>query len=240
MWLGYTPLPMIVKQAHFTYSRCYQSQYDSASLQAVLQDPDRMMAEYAVERYKDDDTDTSSVARVQYEGLDLVIKRYNLKHLAHRLKRGILKTKARVSWDNALLLQQLAIPSLLPVACIEKRWGPWKRESYLITEYQEGMLAHQYFAEDSPFSDHFQQAIHNVSTLVKRLKQARIAHDDFQLLNILMVDDRPVLLDLDHMHCYGPAQNAFAKAHQKDLDRLFKDLHHTPVIHRMFKAALQP
>jgi len=217
----------------------FLAHYDTPQMRALFANLDTMMASHAVEVFKNKPGDTSSVAHVRVDNRDFVIKRYNIKGLAHRVKRAVMTTKARVSWQNALLLKELGIPSIQPVALIEKRFWPLKGVSYLITEYQDGIMGNEYFSLNSPHQQRFQQVIHRLSTLITLMKNAHIVHDDFQIYNILMVDHAPVLLDLDHLRQFNKASRRFTKAHQKDLQHFESFLRYSPVIHRMFRDALQ-
>jgi len=224
-----------IKKQTFRQNLQYQSSYDSPEMHEFFADPDQVMAKHTVKMFKNKPNDTSTVALVHYAGRDWVLKRYNIKGLAHGIKRALLKTKARVSWDNALLLNELGIPTIKPVAMIEQRFGCFKGVAYLIAEYHEGVLAVDYFAPDSPHQDKFEKTIHSLGELIKRMEIARIVHDDFQIHNILIVDEAPVLLDLDHMRRFRKRSNQFIKEHQKDIAHIDKFLEFSPVVHRLFR-----
>lgn len=217
----------------------YFPQYCSDALQVFFHDPEFALAQHTETLFKNKPNDTSTVALVRIDGRRWVVKRYNIKSFAHRIKRALSTTKARISWNNAVKLQSLGIPSIQPVALVEHRCWGFTGVSYLITEYQEGVLAADFFMKESPYQQSFPQAIHNLIDLIKSMKNARIVHDDFQLLNLLMVGNAPVLLDLDHMRHYKTASRRFLVAHQQDIDHLAKKLQSSPVVHRMFVTALQ-
>lgn len=229
---------MILQQSGFRKRLTYTVQFDTPQMHALFADPAKMVTEHLQAMYKNKPGDTSTVARIDYAGKDLVVKRYNLKGLGHQIKRAILPTKASVSWENALLLQSLGIPSIRPVALIEERYGWIKRVSYLITEYQEGVLGNDYFSSGAYDVAQLQKTIHSVVSLLKSMKKHHLVHDDFQFHNMLIVDGAAVLLDLDHMRQYSGSSKAFEKAHQKDIDHFARFLLHTPVIHRMFTDAV--
>lgn len=216
------------------------SEFDTPAMRSFFADPDAIIANSCIKMFKNKPNDTSTVALVEQDLRQWVVKRYNIKGFWHGVKRALLPTKARISWNNALLLKKLGIPAIKPVALIERRFGCLKGVAYLIAEYQDGILASDYFAKDSPFADHFEQAIHSLSDLIKQMQKQRVVHDDFKLNNILIVDHAAFLLDLDHMVHFKRSSKKFAAAHQKDLIHLENHLLDTPVIHRLFTDAVYP
>ena len=66
---------------------------------------------------------TCTVFRCEVSGLDLVIKRYNIKGFWHGIKRLLQKSRAEKCWYNSHLLEVLDIATPQPIAMIEKRFG---------------------------------------------------------------------------------------------------------------------
>jgi hypothetical protein len=59
---------------------------------------------------------------------------------------------------------------------------------------------------------------------MKKLKTKYISHTDFHHNNMVMIDDKVLLLDLDHMKQYKFLKWLYAKAHQKDITQFMKYL----------------
>lgn len=195
----------------------FQASYDTPEMRALFANPDKIMRENAVRLFKEDPGDTSTVVQVNYYGQNFIIKRYNLKGFWHTLKRAILPSNARRSWSNAIMLQELGVPSIQPVALIENRCGFLKGKTYLVTKFVHGVLGIDYFHPNSPCKAHWEEAMINIRSLVKLMHDHCIVHDDFSFLNLLMVGEQPVLLDLDHLRRFSKSCPAFLKAHKRDL-----------------------
>lgn len=207
----------VTRQSLSSFVR-FQADYDTPEMHALFANPDKVMHENAVRLFKEDPRDTSTVVQVNYCGHNFIIKRYNLKGFWHTIKRAIMPSNARRSWGNALMLHELAIPSIKPVALIENRCAFLKGRTYLVTKYVQGVLGIDYFHPNSPTQVHWEEAMMNIRSLVGLMREHCIVHDDFSFLNLLMVGEQPVLLDLDHLQRYSKPNAAFLKAHQRDLE----------------------
>lgn len=87
---------------------------------------------------------TCTVARIQVNGKDLLVKRYNIKGFWHGLARALQASRASHCWYNAHLLQFNGIATPEPIAILEERWGWLRRRAYFVTEYVVGELASHY------------------------------------------------------------------------------------------------
>jgi len=143
--------------------------------------------------------DTSCVSRLQWNGKDIVIKRYNHRGLFHSLRRTIMGSRARKSWLHAHRLMMLNIPTPKPLAYIESRkWAlVWK--SYLVTEYAEGENLHHFLRDKTVSEEGRLAVVRQVLEMVERVHKNGITHCDLKPSNILVTGNGPVLTDLDAM-----------------------------------------
>ena len=147
------------------------------------------------------DGGSSTVTRVTVGGRDVVIKRYNIKGVGHWLQRFWRPSRAWHSWLASWRLNFLGIATPQPLAMIERRIGPLRREAWLITEYCPGqnLLEHLGEAGDAIPDDQTAEAMLRT---FKQLAEARISHGDFKATNLLWHDEGVWLIDLDAMQVH--------------------------------------
>jgi tRNA A-37 threonylcarbamoyl transferase component Bud32 len=213
---------MLCKRAHYTHT-----------MEAFLENPDRLLDKQNNLLLKRGNTCT--VGRIGLDDHDLVVKRYNIKSFGHGLRRSVMPTRAAHSWRNAHLLLLLGIPTPRPVAMLEKRFGPFRRKAYFISEYLYGPHALIFFTEGD---------LHEKSTVARRiadifksLKSARISHGDMKATNILIHQHEPVLIDVEGI-CAHYSRRRFLSAHRKDIKRFFQNWKDLPEVSRMFEKLM--
>lgn len=210
---------------------CQRQDY-SDELAAMLADPDRYIAEGKILK----DGNSATVAKVVLGNRPLVIKRYNIKSLWHRIRRCLRPSRAITSWCNANLLCHHELLTPHPVASLEKRWGPFRQRAYFITDYINGIEASDFFADD------FDDAIADLmgpqfETLFKTLEKLHISHGDCKARNFLIVDRTLHVIDLDAMQVHGEEQD-FIKAQKKDLNRFLKNWDKLPRAKNIFEPII--
>jgi tRNA A-37 threonylcarbamoyl transferase component Bud32 len=197
-------------------------------LQPLLQDIDSLTEQGHV--YKTGGAAT--VARVQWQGRPLVVKRYNIKNLAHWLKRFWRPSRAWHSWVEANRLQLLGIATPQPLAVLERRWCWLRGRAYLITEYCGGQDIIARFADVHNGSPSEAELL-ALDRLFAALLRERISHGDFKGHNLFW-DERLAcwsLIDLDAMQQHRSARR-FAKAYARDRARFLRNW---PVDSALFK-----
>ena len=178
---------------------------------------------------------SSMVGRVRIGEQELVVKRYNIKGFFHGLRRAFMVTRAMHSWRNAHQLLKMGISTSRPVALFEKRFGPFRSESYFISEYLEGPDVLVFFKT----ADHYQKIAiaRRVAEIFRKLKSAKISHGDMKGTNIVIHRQEPALIDLDAMRVHISA-GRFDAAHRKDIKRFFKNWVDIPDIYGLFQEFL--
>lgn len=179
---------------------------------------------------------TASVALIEHAGRRLVIKRYNIKNPWHALSRCWRPSRAWHAWLAAHRLLFLGIATPRPLALIERRLGPFRREAWLITEYCEGGNIVDFFAAhgDSGLS---MSTLHATRRFFHRLYAERIIHGDLKATNLLWHDDQIFLIDLDAMWQYD-CPMGFQRAWRKERQRFLRNWRDIPSLYDMLDASL--
>jgi tRNA A-37 threonylcarbamoyl transferase component Bud32 len=211
-------------------------EFDSDAIRNLLRDPDEAMQHVDADCIKDGNTCTITRNTISQYGL--VIKRYNIKDNWHGVKRALRRSRAAISWENAHRLVFLGIPTVRPIALLEYRLGLLRRRAYLVMEHVEGPSCLDYF-NDSGISEQDKQAMAlRVAGLFRQLQSNKISHGDMKARNIIIHNDRPVLIDLDAMQEFN-SEATFRRAMNKDINRFFANWKDQPSIQKMFVDAFQ-
>lgn len=206
-----------------------------ADLNRLVASPDLFLESPNSVRLKSGNTCT--VGLVQSGARRVVVKRYNIKNFWHGLGRAWRPSRASVSWSNAHLLQAFEIPTPAPLALIERRWGPLRREAWFLAAYVDGPDITEMFADPSLNEAQTQEVAVQVARLLHKLRLLRIEHGDMKATNMKWVAGAPMLLDLDAMKMHR-CERLFVRRHVRDLRRFLKNWHNAPDILRMMKSAL--
>jgi tRNA A-37 threonylcarbamoyl transferase component Bud32 len=185
----------------------------------LLRDPDWNMRTGRLLK----DGNSSTVALVQIDGRELIVKRYNIKNVVHRLKRCLRPSRAWISWRNAHRLHLLGIATPRPVAFLEKRIGPLRSSAYYITERVSGKSAHEWVHAHDVDLIKKQKVIEKLRKLLKIFHQTLIVHGDMKATNFIVDQRHIVVTDLDSMKRYRKPGRRFLGKHQKDWERLEKN-----------------
>lgn len=203
---------------------------EAAALEALIRDPDRWVAAGTLLK----DGRTCTVARVDVGGRALVVKRYNIKGVAHALSRALRPTRAVHSWIAGHRLRFLGIGTPAPLALVEERFGPVRRRAWLVTEYCPGPdLARCTFHDQEPPVD----IAAAVEALFDTLHRQRISHGDLKATNLLWHDGSLSVIDLDAMvqHRFGLLH---ARAWRRDRERLLRNWPAGSALHRWLDGHL--
>ena len=179
----------------------------------------------------------ASVAKAEVAGRALVIKRYNIKHFAHWLKRFWRPSRAWHSWREGNRLAFLGIATPKPLALLEKRVLWLRREAYLVTEYLPGPDIIERFAPYVESANAPESELKALDELFARLIQERISHGDLKGHNVFWDHDRWALIDLDSM-CQHGSQASFAKAFARDRARFMRNWPQGSALHQLLEQRL--
>lgn len=208
----------------------------SPELDRMLENPDACLNAPDCIRLKNGNTCT--VGLMESGDRKIVIKRYNIKNLRHGMNRLLRQTRACVSWSNAHLLGMLGIATATPLALIERRLGPLRREAYFLAAFAEGPDIAEIFADAGIGMERKQEVADQAAHLLYRLYLLGIEHGDFKATNLKIVDGKPLLLDLDVMRLRRKTA-WFEQRHARDLRRFLKNWQQDQATLLMMKNAIR-
>lgn len=207
---------------------------DEAALQPLLANLDRLTEQGHI--YKTGGAAT--VARVELNGRPLVVKRYNVKSVAHWLKRFWRPSRAWHSWVEGNRLQLLGIATPQPLAVVEQRWCWLRGRAYLITEYCGGQDIIARFNNCHDGSPPETELL-ALDRLFAALLRERISHGDFKGHNLFWDEDlaRWSLIDLDAMQQHRSARS-FARAYARDRARFLRNWPADSALHQLLNQRI--
>jgi tRNA A-37 threonylcarbamoyl transferase component Bud32 len=179
----------------------------------------------------------ASVGRVEVNGRSLVIKRYNIKDVAHWFKRFWRPSRAWHSWREGNRLLFLGIATPKPLALLEKRVLGLRSKAYLVTEYLPGPDIIERFAPYVASGDAPESELVALDQLFQQLISERISHGDLKGHNVFWHQDRWALIDLDAM-CQHSSQSSFATAFARDRARFMRNWPADSALHQLLEQRL--
>lgn len=192
----------------------------------IVADPDRWLAS----GFPLKQGNTATLALIEHEGRKLVIKRYNIKGLAHALSRCWRPSRAWHAWLEGHRLRFLGIATPRPLALIERRFGPLRGRAWLIVEHCAGSS----LAEHPPTATHLKPVV----DLFARLSAACVSHGDMKATNLLWDGERICLIDLDATRQHR-SMASYRRAWRKDRVRFLRNWPADPDLTRALSAALR-
>ena len=202
---------------NFTRYQVCSRQY-CESMQGLFDDPDGKIDKGRFLKRGN----SSTVVLLEEGEKTFVVKRYNIKGLWHGVKRAVTPSRARRSWKNAHMLMSMNISTPRPVALIEKRFGPFRFTAYLVTEFVDGVDAHNLFysnmiryPDDSCIVDRF-------SHLFRSFADKGIVHGDLKATNFIVRRDSLFITDLDSMKVCR-SRWFFHRAFKRDIGRFMEN-----------------
>ena len=205
-----------------------------AALQPLLSDLDARIE--AGHIYKTGGAAT--VARVELDGRQLVVKRYNVKNWLHWLKRFWRPSRAWHSWIEGNRLELLGIATPRPLAVIERRWCWLRGRAYLITDYcggQDIIARFEAYKQAVPPENELLA----LDRLFAALLRERISHGDFKGHNLFWDEKQDAwsLIDLDAMRQH-PSTRSFARAYARDRARFLRNWSADSALHQLLDQRL--
>lgn len=179
----------------------------------------------------------ASVARAEVDGRKLVIKRYNIKHAVHWLKRFWRPSRAWHSWIEGHRLTFLDIATPRPLAVLEQRVLGLRTRAYLVTDCIDGPDLVECFAPFVEQGDPPEEQVEALVQLMQQLIGERISHGDFKGHNLFWDRGRWSLIDLDAM-CQHSSLSSFAPAFARDRARLLRNWPAASALHQRLDRLL--
>lgn len=145
------------------------------------------------------DDPTSTVVVFHLEGTSWVVKRSNTKGFWHQVRRLFSCSRARKNWYFSRRLQAIGIATADVVALREERFFCLQRRCYFVSRFLSGVDARQYFMQASIYQPHWTAAIRSIAAMLVVLAKHKMSHHDLNLSNIILINNKPWLIDLDGM-----------------------------------------
>ena len=218
----------VCKKTFTSLTLCKREHYTPA-MEAFLNDPEGAFDSPETIMLKNGNSTT--VVRLRVDDLDLVVKRYNAKNPLRGFRHAFKKSYADRSWRSIHFLLRNRVATAKPIAMKEMRFGIFRRRSYLICEYIDGISALDYFK--NPGFEDTEKLIRKVVTVLKKLELLMVRHGDMKASNIIIHQKTPYVIDLDSMVIHK-FRFLFAHAHQKDVSRFMKNWVEHPRIAERF------
>jgi tRNA A-37 threonylcarbamoyl transferase component Bud32 len=135
--------------------------------------------------------------RLTWEGKQYVLKHYRPTWW-HFVRQLPIRSWAVDTFRATIRLIKAGIATPRPVACVENRWGHFRRDSFLMYEYVEGRTLRSYLQDDdSPsLAGHLSRQIGDI---FHRLENLRASLDDTHTGNFIVCPAGQVwVIDLDN------------------------------------------
>jgi len=164
--------------------------------------------------------DRNEIREIEHNGQTFIVKSFAIPNIINRLVYGFLRSsKAKRSFDYALLLQQHGIGTPTPVAWLTERSGFLFTHSYYVSLKSECTYTYQDVIDGRLNDD----VLKVISQVTARLHNAGIMHKDYSRGNILIgvksgEGVRVELVDLNRMRFYN--QISVEKGLQNFFERL--------------------
>jgi tRNA A-37 threonylcarbamoyl transferase component Bud32 len=226
--------PFVARRSWSSAWACDRRFY-TPSMKELLRAPDKFLASHAQSFLKQGQGAT--VAVVQADDLQLVVKHYHARNRVHAFRRAFGKTRAARSWSNAHRLRICGVATAEPVAWIEERFGPFRRASYFLSRYMAGPHLLEFLGSGASSNTEQIEMAEQVVNMLNSLGRCRIVHGDLKATNIIVHEGQPVLMDLDAM-CYFGKRKAFVARFAEDLKRFMRNWENNEHLEQLFRNRL--
>ena len=128
-----------------------------------------------------------------------VLKRFHSKDPIHSMTHCLMRTRARRGWKYGRLLRSNGVRTPWPLAYEEKRIGPVRHTSFLLTEYIPGLTLTEYMEKETANDGNaWSQPASTFAGFWSQLGTLRMTHGDLKASNFIVGEDlRLWVIDLD-------------------------------------------
>jgi tRNA A-37 threonylcarbamoyl transferase component Bud32 len=164
-----------------------------------------------------------TISRVELPGGAVYVKHLRPRGLRAWMREVVRPPKARLEFENALLLAARGVPTIEPLA-----WGgpdsPWPGESLLVTRARDAAVPFAELLEALPTRPPIERRRVAVALgrFLARLHDAGVTHPDPHPGNLLVEGERFDLLDLHAVHFSAPLTWPEARANLVLFNRWFQ------------------
>ncbi len=163
---------------------------------------------------------TTTVARIEFSGKAMVLKRYNPRNRWHKIKRALRRSRARRCWQMSYAFSRAGLNVAAPILMLEDRFGPFRLDAYFLNEFLEG----QELISVLPTMDIDQRkkVAAAIAEAFEKMKAARLTHGDLKASNLMWSNDKLYFIDLDAAQQHSNSVT-WLKGHHKDRKRFLKN-----------------
>ncbi len=175
---------------------------------------------------------TTTVKKLYLNDETLVLKRYNARNTWHHLKRALRITRANRCWCMSYHFQRAGLNVAEPLVMLERRWGPLRKDAYLLTKCLEG----QELLSRLPAMEEQErlQVKAAIDAAFAAMQAYKISHGDMKASNLLWVDERLFFVDLDAASKHR-SRLSWRHAHNRDKQRWLKNWQDDPDLLALFE-----
>ena len=163
---------------------------------------------------------TTTVAKLDFAGEPLVLKRYNPRNQWHKVKRALRRSRARRCWQMSYAFADAGLNVAAPIMMYEHRFGPFRLDAYFLAQYLDG----QELLTVLPKLSREEQAlvVSEVEAAFAKMRNAKLSHGDMKASNLIWFNQKLFFIDLDAAQQHRSSLT-WVKAHNKDRKRFLKN-----------------
>jgi hypothetical protein len=136
--------------------------------------------------------------RIESASRSYVLKHYVEPTWRHAAKRALAASRAWAVWRLSQELADAGIRTPRPLACVENRWGPLRRDSFVLYGYIEGRTLRECLTASGNDRKRSEPLWRQLEELWQRLRELRISLADANTGNFIVDEAGQVwVIDLD-------------------------------------------
>lgn len=153
---------------------------------------------------------------VEWESNRYVVKHYGNRSLRHALKHSLIGSQARQSFRLGCRLADAGLRTPRPVACLERREGLTRRDSYLVYPFAEGRSLLHSITEGHLGDLQIEQVARKLKALFRQLIALKVGLRDANTGNFIITPDSQLwIIDLDDSRVHRLRSIAHVRLHRR-------------------------
>lgn len=163
---------------------------------------------------------TTTVAKLEFNGQPLVLKRYNPRSQWHKVKRALRRSRARRCWQMSYAFAEAGLNVAAPVMMFEYRFGPLRLDAYFIAQFLEGQ---ELLTVLPSLCDQEKTLVaQEINAAFSKMEAAKLSHGDMKASNLIWSNQKLFFIDLDAAQQHRSLLS-WTAAHHKDRKRFKKN-----------------
>ncbi len=163
----------------------------------------------------------STITRIEHSAGSFTWQHHKWGTLLRTAKKSLSGSPAKKSWNDSRFLLAAGVPTPRVRAYVERRIGPFRRSSYLLTDYVAGTSLYRLLRFEKPSADFVAHLADQVAAIWQRLDDAGVWHNDFKTENLLVDPQGKVwLIGLERMCRLGDRGSLHERQQKSIVDLL--------------------